>query len=152
SGLLRARRVEHRQPNDELAAAAESLAARLDRAAVDLDESLDQSEADPEPALRSLTPGSHLGKHLEDRLQLVGRDADPVVLDRDDDLLVGSLCDDLNVPAVVRVLAGVGQEVAENLHEPNRIPPNPYRLRRGRYRELLARSVRKRPRRLGRLV
>ena len=73
---------DDRQAHDELGPLAQPLAAGLDPAAVHLDQSLHQGQADAQPALRPLQRVVHLREHLEDAGQLVGGDADAGVLHR----------------------------------------------------------------------
>ena len=53
-----------------------------------LDQPLDQRQPDAQAAGGPLDAPVHLGEHVEDVGQRLGRDADPVVADGDDDVLV----------------------------------------------------------------
>src|SRR5690348_15072843 len=79
------RRRDHlvRQPHDELAAAAGAFAARLHRAAMQLDQSFDESEADAEPTFGTIDGGVHLREHREQPRQHFLWQADAVIADDD---------------------------------------------------------------------
>ena len=57
-----------------------------DGAAVHLDQPLDQRQPDAQAAGGALDAPVHLAEHVEDAAERLGRDADPVVADGDDDL------------------------------------------------------------------
>ena len=76
-----------RQAHDELAPAAEPLAARLDRAAVHLHQPLHQRQADAQPVARPLQRRVHLREHLEEAGKLFGGDADAGVPHANDRLV-----------------------------------------------------------------
>ena len=64
-----------RQPHGELAAPARPVAGGLDRAAVQLDQPLDQRQADPQAALGAGQRAVALREQVEDLRQRLGRDA-----------------------------------------------------------------------------
>ena len=73
----------YRETDDELAAFAETLAADFDVAAVQLKQSLDERQADAQPALRPFQGRLHLRKHLKQSGQMLGSDPNAGVLDQD---------------------------------------------------------------------
>ncbi|MCY1213798.1 hypothetical protein D9M72_255950 [compost metagenome] len=93
-----------------------------------LDQALDQRQADAQPALRGLRRAADLHEHLEDRAQHVGCKAGAVVahLDHRDALLRAQ--HDADRSAGRRVLGGVVEQVREHLREPHRIAAHHERL------------------------
>ena len=110
-----------RQAHDELAALARAVALRLDGAAVHLDQPLHQRQADAQPALRALQRPVHLGEHVEDAGQHLGRDADAGVPDPDHRLLAVPLDGEPDAPAALGVLGGVVQQVRQDLGQPGQV-------------------------------
>ena len=102
-----------------------SLSAAM-RAAVHLDELLDDRQPDAEPALGAGERAVPLGEELEHLGELLGRDADAPVPDADDDL-VRPRCGPMSRmwPAVLAVLGRVVQQVHHHLLEPGRVGVDP---------------------------
>src|SRR5262249_44424917 len=111
------RRDDDGQPEDELAAVSQSLAARLDRPAVQLDELAHQREADAEPSL-ALQRLVDAGEEIEDLRELPARDADAVVAHRDRQHAGRHDVDrDVDVTTRRGVLRRVAEQVAEHLDQ-----------------------------------
>src|SRR5690606_28644900 len=87
--LLRGVRLApcERQTHDELAAFADAVAARLDAAAVQIDEPPHERQPDAEPADETLAALRALIELVEDPRQVFARDADAAVLDADPNVL-----------------------------------------------------------------
>ena len=133
-GRRRRRLAEDRQADDELAAVAEALAVRLDAAAVQLHQPVDEGEADAEPAVRAIQRAGGLHEKIEDARQQFRVDAHAVVAHADDDLgrlgADGTLGAERDVAAVAAVFAGVAEEVAKDLLEPGGVGVQKDRLGR----------------------
>src|SRR6185369_9221214 len=114
------RRRSKRQADDELAAEVLAGAARRHRAAVRLDELVDDGEADAEARLVDRNPGVDR-EQVEDVRQLLGSDADAVVGDGDDDLVGAAPRLEQDVAARVRSPRGVVDQVGEDLGQPLRV-------------------------------
>ena len=71
--------IEDWKPHFELAAQSATLASRSDRPSVKLNEPPYQRQADTEAASGPLVIVTHLRKHLEYAIELVGRHADTAV-------------------------------------------------------------------------
>ena len=132
----RARRRFHhdRQPDDELAALADTGTADFQRAAVHLRQRLRERQADAEPGRRPLQRGVDLREHLEDPSELIGGDADAGVPHPYDSALIAfrafsALRGEPDAPAAVGELAGVVQEVSDDLREPCRVGVDEHRHR-----------------------
>ena len=143
SSLGRSRFAERRlrgdrQADDELAPLARPVAAGLDAPAVQLDQPLDQRQADAEPALRPHQRRFRLREHLEDARQHLGGDADAVVLDRHDHVAPLPLGTQPDAAAFLGVLGGVVEQVGEHLGQPHRVGLEVDRLRRQGDGELVA--------------
>ena len=102
--------------DDEPGAAAE-LALRADGPLVDEDDLPGQGQPDPRALLGPGLGPVDLGEAVEDRLEHVGRDADPRVLDGHGHGLVLVLDVDRDLAALVRELQGVGEQVEDDLLE-----------------------------------
>src|SRR5262245_49298428 len=111
----------HWKPDDELAASAVSLASRFDRTAVHLHEPPDKRQTDAETTLCVVERSIELREHVEDRIELLRRDADAVVRDGDDRLRAVANGIDPDLSAGSRVLDAVVEQIAEHLREPRRI-------------------------------
>ena len=140
-GRASGRTLEHGQPDGERAALVPPGALGRDRAAVHLDQPLDQRQPDAEAAGGPLDAPVHLGEHVEDAAQRLGRDADPVVADGDDDLLAAPLGGEPDVPAARGVLGAVGEQVAEDLGQPGQVGVEADRLGRQRDGEFVPRGL-----------
>ena len=119
-----------------------------------LHQPLHQRQADAEPALRPLERAIDLREHVEDALELVGRDAAPGVLDRHHDVAVPhrSAVTEI-VPPGRRVLAAVVEQVAEHLRQAHRIGvQSTIGSARQRHLQLVAGRVGERTRRFDRLL
>ena len=90
------------KPDGERAALSRAGALGRDGPAVHLDQPLHKRQPDAEPARRALDAPVHLGEHVEDAGQCLGGDADPVVADRDDDVLAPPLGGEPDVAARAR--------------------------------------------------
>ena len=110
-----ARRREHlvRQTHDEFAAVAKPFAARLDRAAVQRHQALDQRQPDAEAAFGAVDRRVHLREHREQRRNGFLGQADAVVADGDHQLGVLDACAQLDAAVRVGVLRGVREQVAD---------------------------------------
>ena len=126
-----ARMLHDRQPHHELAAPPFAGAARLDAAAVHLDQPAHEREPDAEAALRSLPRPVDLREHVEDAVEAVGRNARTGVLDRDHGLVIAPLDAHGDGAAGVGVFAAVVEQVAEHLSETHRVGAQVNRARTG---------------------
>src|SRR5690606_392060 len=101
--------------HDELAAVPDAVAARLGHAAMQLDDTSHEREADAEPALAAYGLGADLREQIEDRLEMVGIDAAARVADAN--LNVRPALPDLqrDAPAARRELRRVVQQVHDHL-------------------------------------
>ena len=97
------------------------LAADRHRAAVQLDQAFDQRQADAQPALRTIERGIDLGEHLEDIGELAGGDADAGILDPDHHLLALRLDLERDRAFRRRVLAGIREQIFEDLRNPHAV-------------------------------
>src|SRR5689334_12289270 len=118
-------RRDARQPDDELASMARSLAERLHLAAVELDQPAYQGEPDAQTALGVNEPALALRRRVEHVRQQPGWNADPRVRDADD--RERPLADDANADRAARrgVLDRVQHEIRQDLVEPRRIRIRP---------------------------
>jgi hypothetical protein len=89
---------------------------------VQLHELLDQRQADAEPPRRVLRALLGLREHLEDAVELRGRDPDAVVVDRQACLVAVARELDAHAAAGIRELARVVEQVAEHLCEALAVP------------------------------
>src|SRR5690606_29686915 len=134
-------RARKRQRHDELAAPVPARARRGDRAAMQLYQTSRDGEPDAEPAARLAAPLLTLRKHLERARQKLGVDADAVVGDVDACLPAVRVDSDVDMPAGVRVLRGVRQQVCERLREARLITVERKRRSRHLHAELVATAV-----------
>ena len=84
---LERRALERREPDLELAAAADAGTAHLDRSSVEYDEATDDREAKSEPTLGSVDGARALDEPVEQRRQEVRRNPHAVVANDDDKLV-----------------------------------------------------------------
>ena len=110
----------------------------LDGAAVHLDQSLHQRQADAESALGALQGTVHLREHVEDAGQHLCRNADAGVLDPDQHMVALPLGGHPNATALVHVLGSVVQQVRQHLRQPGRVRFELDRLWWDRDREFVA--------------
>src|SRR5262245_153430 len=121
SRLRAARQVgrrQQRQIDNERAAASGALAVRRDVSAVLRHEIADQREPDAQ-TVRAAAIGPD--KRIEDPLEHVALDADSGVANRDDGAATFLAARDRDVGAFRRVVAGVAEQIAEHLFQPNRV-------------------------------
>jgi hypothetical protein len=130
-------RRDEGQPNDE-ARAAPGLVPRLDAAAVELDEMTNQREADAEAAFRPGERRVGLHEQLEDRLDLVGGNADAVVGDDEDGVLALDAEREPDRPVDRRIFRRVVEHVADDLRKPDRIAGHGDGVRGHGHRQALA--------------
>src|SRR5581483_5496560 len=93
------------------------LALQPDGPAVQLDEPLDEAQAEPGPFDPPRAVGADLAELLEDRRLILRRDPDPGVADGDLERAVVACGGDLDATPLGRELHGVGEEVHEHLLE-----------------------------------
>src|SRR4051794_23361983 len=93
----------------------------LDIAAVEARESLDQREAETETALAPILGTVDMGEHLEDLRKYVGSDAEPRVLDPEDDLSIVEGRRQPDLPSRLGVLGGITEEIDEDLSKSSRV-------------------------------
>src|SRR5262249_36950029 len=110
-----------RQGDGEGGAAAGAVALGGDAAAVQLDELLDQGEADAEAAVLAAGGGVGLAEALGEGGQEVGIDTPAVVAHDQAGLRVGAVERDLDPAPLEGELDGVGQQVPGHLLEARRI-------------------------------
>ena len=103
--------ARERQAHPELAAAPRSIAVDLDRAAVQMNQAAHQRQADAQTAFGALQRRGRLRKHLENLLEHLRRDTDPVVGDRDHGLIRFDSHAYLDCAARIGVLDGVAQQI-----------------------------------------
>src|SRR5947207_1349882 len=103
------------EANRELAAQAGSVAVGADRPSVQLDQTLDQREADPQSTVAASLRGVCLGEQVEDAGQGDRVDPDPAVAHPRYRLISRLLDGQPDLPARLRVLRGVVQEVCQYL-------------------------------------
>ena len=108
-----------RQAHDELAAHVGTIAACLDVSAVHRHQAPHQREADAKTALCPAVRSIDLSEHIEHGSQPGRGNADPVVAHRDLDRPVDARRAHRDVPARVRVLRRVVQQVGEHLFQSN---------------------------------
>ena len=115
-----------RQVHDELAAAAQSLAANLDAPAVQRHQPLDQRQADAEAAFGAIDGRIHLREHREQARHHFCGETDAVVADGNHQLGILQARIELDASFGIRVLRGIGEQVADDLREPQRIRLQPH--------------------------
>ncbi len=134
--------ADQRQPHDEAAAAVGAVAGGVHRAAVHLDQPLDQRQADAQAALRAFARAVGLREQVEHARQHVGRQADARVLHHDHRVVAIALGQHLDVAALGRVLGRVVQQVGHDLAQPRRVGVHHQRARRREpRREVVAAGV-----------
>jgi hypothetical protein len=137
--FLRHGSLRQRQPHREGAAEPEPGALGGDGAPVQLHQRPHQRQADADPRLPAHTGGS-LHEEVEDAVQSVARDSDPVVGEADHRFagIGGQRHPDL--PARIGVLGGIVEEVREDLRQAHPVRLDPVLLvRQGHLQRLLAR-------------
>src|SRR5262249_2365006 len=117
-----------RERPPKLGAPAEPVAPRLDAPAVHLDEAADEREPDPQTAAGPGKTLVELREHLEDAFPLLGRESDSLVADRDLDPAGPRRRRESDRASRIRELAGVVQEVREDLRDAHGIRPQEDRL------------------------
>ena len=140
-----------RHAEHELAALLRTVAPRLDRSTVQLDQATGDRESQAEAALRPIEGLALLGEHVEHKRQHLGRDADARVRDGDADVLSLAPGLDLDPPALLGVLPRVGQEIGHDLSEPRRIGGDHEACGRHVRDQLLVAKLEERARHLDRL-
>ena len=120
-----------RQAHHEAAALVAPGAVRLDLAAMQHHQVLDQRQAQAQPALRPVDALLlALVEHVEHVGQQLGGDARAVVGHLDHQRLPLAAPRQADVPAGRRVAHGVGQQVGDHLHQPRRVAPPQHGRRR----------------------
>ena len=115
---------EQRQRDHELAALPQSLAERLDGAAVELHQLPDERQANAQARASFERRGRPLREEVEDPAEHLGGDAHAVVADRHDRAAITFLGRHGDSSALRRVLRRVVQEIGEDLAQAHRIPVN----------------------------
>ena len=114
------------QGHDELAPLAQSIAPGRQGPVVHQHQVAGQRQPDAEPPLRARQRVVDLGEQAEDGLDHLGSNADAVVPHPDDRPVVRDVSAWTSIrPPLVGVLHGVGQEVVQDLLEPQRVGPEP---------------------------
>src|SRR5690606_38127368 len=104
-----------RQAHDEGAALADALAARLDRAAVQLDELPRERQAYAEPRDVAIVLRTESAEHREELRHRLGGDSDAGIRHADLDIRVRALSLENDAPGLERVAGRVVQQVREDL-------------------------------------
>src|SRR6185312_6120833 len=120
-GLLRACLERARQKDPEFAALSQSLAMRLDVPPVQLRQSARQGEADSEPSLGAGAGGLQLREHLEELRERLWGQPNPGIPNCDHSVSAANLRAQGYLAAGVGVLACVGEQVGDDLCEPQGI-------------------------------
>src|SRR5204862_6815353 len=154
--LLRFRHgaVVYGKAYDELAPRAAAFTLRLDRAAVQLDQSAHEREADSQATLGAVERRAALHEQVEHEGQDVAGDPFAVVADADLHLLAAVRQDGTHpdVSGMRRELEGIVDEIADHLLQPHRVG-EPHHGRRGQLDgDLFLRRVDGRPQRIHRPV
>src|SRR5688572_24298329 len=110
-----------RQAHAEATAFADTLAGGFYPAAVHLSQPAHQRKSYPETALIASSAALAAREDLEQLRKLLRRNTVAAVADRDERCVAVATRGDLDLPALVRVLRGVVEQVAEDLREPHRI-------------------------------
>jgi hypothetical protein len=115
------RRRRERQAHRERRTLSGARTVHGDRSSVQVDEAPRERESDPEAALRAIDRLMELREHLEDRRQLVARDADTGV--RDGDVHRGTVASrrHRDRSSAWRVFARVRQQIRDHLRDARRI-------------------------------
>ena len=122
---------EDREPDDEFGPVAQPLARDGDRAAVQLDQAMDERQADPQAALRPIQRLVRLDEEFEDVLLHLGRDPDARVADPQDGPVVLPGQADRDPAPRLGVLRGVVQQVGDDLLQAGRVALDRDRLATG---------------------
>src|SRR5215468_8058688 len=109
------RHLDLRQAYDERRAAPRSVAARLDDAAVLLDEALDERQSYPEATLTPIERPFSLPEQIEDPWQEIGGNSNACIFHAQDGVTMIRLDSDAQRPARRCVLDGVRQKVCNHL-------------------------------------
>lgn len=104
-----------REPDLELAALADALAAHVDRAVVEHDEAADDRQAEAEPTLGAVDRARALDEPIEQIGEQVGRDPHAVVAHDHDDLVIDAFAEQRDPALAVGVLGRVGEEIRDHL-------------------------------------
>ena len=96
-----------------------------------------QRQADAQTAFGALQRRGRLREHLENLLEHLRRDSDPVVGDRDHGLIRFDSHAYLDCAARIGVLDGVAQQITDDLTQANLIGVHVYRLFRNPHRQLM---------------
>ncbi len=110
-----------REPDDELAALAHTVAVRGDASPVHLDEPAHQGKPDAEAALGMARRAVELREQVEYHRQQIGGDAFSRVGHPDGDFGAIAAYRDRDTPAPLRVLGCIAQHVAQSLRQARRI-------------------------------
>jgi hypothetical protein len=103
--------LQERQADDELTPSSESLAVRLDDAAVHLHQVFHERQPDSQTALGACGCVIDLHEKVENMRQHFGRYPDAVVFDSQHRPIAFTLCCELDQPLRLRVFRRVGEEV-----------------------------------------
>src|SRR5690606_34686247 len=107
---------------------ADAVAARLDAAAVQIDEPPHERQPDAEPADETLAALRALIELVEDPRQVFARNADAAVLDADPNVLRVAPRRDAHRARALGEFRSVRQQVREHLRQPDEIPVDEDRL------------------------
>src|SRR5206468_1802151 len=127
-GLLFSRTRWDRQPDGERRSPSRPFAVPLDRSAMELDEALDDGEAETEPLARSRLAVLLLAEGGEEEALEFGRKPAAVIADREFDASLGLLELHLDVPALGGELHRVREQLAHDLPESDGIGAGPWRV------------------------
>ena len=105
---------QYGQGDDELASVAEPVAARLDVTTMQLDESLNERETNPEATARAFEVIDRPAKTFRRSVELFACDSDSRIGDSHRHFVALSLGNDRDLAARFGELAGVVEQVAEN--------------------------------------
>src|SRR5690606_9938609 len=117
AGSVRCACGRARQRDAELAAEPGARAAGLDRAALQLDDLLDQGQTDAESALRAFAVIVDLPEHLENLAEPFCRDTDAAVGHAQLDPVVDAVHAQTDAAAWIRIPGRVVQQVRDHLNE-----------------------------------
>jgi len=146
------RGVGRREAEEELAALAEALAARMNGSAVQLDQPSGEREADALPALGAIERRLDLPEHLEDPAEVFLGDADAGVPHAHGDLVAFAPRAQGNRAVSRRVLRRIDQDVGKDLGEADQVAVEKHLLVRNRHHELVPGRVDHRLRDLDRVL
>jgi len=138
------------QPHDEFASLAGPLARRSHAAAVLINETMHECEADTETALSAVQRTVDLREQIEDRTEHVRGNADARVANSDHRGAVFLREAEGDISAGIGVFRGVSQEVRDDLREPGGIAVHPDGVRRVGFFEMVAGAIDERPARFHR--